>query len=524
MNDAQQMYSAALDAFDRGEWPQAFHLAARLSALVPHHGGVHFLAGTSALQLQRVPLALGHLQQAIRCNPERADYLAQYARGLVMAQRLPDAVRIADEAMRITSADAVTCDTLGVVYSKANLHRQAAEAFQRAAGLQPGHANHRFNLGTSQMYYGDLEAAEREYEHCLALDPNYWRVHLALAQLRRQSREANHIERLRWALSRNERIPEARLHLHLALAKELEDLGEYPAAFEHYVQGKSVVRDARGSSALRDAAMFDAIEKAFDEAPEGAPGHESAEPIFVMGMPRSGTTLVDRILSSHSAVHSAGELPAFAIALQRAGGTPARSSAEMLGNLGRNFSRWSDLGRMYLDSTRPGTGHTPRFVDKLPHNFLYAGFIARALPNAKLICLRRNPMDTCLSNFRQLFAPESPDHDYSFDLIDTGRYFLGFDRLMRYWMGRFPGRILEVSYEQLVDAQVQVTRQILEFCDLPWENACLAFENNEAPVPTASAAQVRSGLNRASVERWRCYIEQLADLRALLETEGIPIT
>src|SRR5690606_11755978 len=137
------------------------------------------------------------------------------------------------------------------------------------------------------------------------------------------------------------------------------------------------------------------------------------------------------------------------------------------------------LGASYIDNTRPGTGHTPRFVDKLPHNFLYLGHIARALPNAKIVCLRRDPLDTFLSNFRQLFGLNTPFYDYSFDILDIGRYYVLFDRLMAHWQHVLPGRILEVRYETLVDAQEECTRQLLDFCGLPWEDACLRFEEND---------------------------------------------
>jgi hypothetical protein len=185
---------------------------------------------------------------------------------------------------------------------------------------------------------------------------------------------------------------------------------------------------------------------------------------------------------------------------------------------------WKRLGEQYVESTRPGTGTRPRFIDKLPHNFLLAGSIAAALPNAKLICLRRDPMDTCLSNFRQLFALSSRNYDYSFDLLDTGRYYLLFDNLMAFWREQLPGRILEVNYEDVVDNQEANTRRLLEFCELPWNDACLRFEENEAPVATASAVQVRAPMYRTAMKRWKRYEPQLADLRKLLEQAGIPVT
>ncbi|MEO7198993.1 MAG: sulfotransferase, partial [Dokdonella sp.] len=184
---------------------------------------------------------------------------------------------------------------------------------------------------------------------------------------------------------------------------------------------------------------------------------------------------------------------------------------------------WRKLGETYLTSTRPGTGKKPRFIDKLPHNFLYAGYIAKALPKAKIICLRRNPMDTCLSNFRQLFAPKTPFFDYSFDLLDTGRYYVLFDRLMAHWQRVLPGRILELDYEELVDSQETCSRRLLQHCELPWHDACLQFERNPSPVATASAVQVRAPIYRSSMQRWRHYEAQLTDLRALLRNAGIAL-
>ncbi len=522
MSDPTQLYAQAIDALNRGQWHRAQQFAEQVARHAPRHGGVHFIAGVAALQQRQIPLALGHLQRATQYSPDRADYFAQYARALAMVHDLRQAVTMADIAMQIPSTDPIAFDTLGVVYTKANAHARAAQAFQHAVDLEPEHANYRFNLAVSHMFHGDVDAAEREYEACVRIDPTYWRAHLGLSHLRRQTAERNHVVRTQELLHRHTGNADAEIYLHLSLAKEFEDLGDYPAAYGNYTKGKAAHGKRIGSTAARDTADFRAVEAYFTEPPHGT-GDDSREPIFVMGMPRTGTTLVDRILSSHSRVHSAGELGHFAVALQRVAGRPARTLAEIIGNLPTDFDAWSALGRAYVESTRPGTGHTPHFVDKLPHNFLYAGFIATALPNARLVCLRRNPMDTCLSNFRQLFALESPNHDYSYDLLDTGRYFLLFDRLMRFWQSKFPGRILEIDYEALVSSQEDTTRRLLAFCDLSWDEACVRFEQNAAPVATASALQVRSGMNRESMQRWKRYEPQLHDLRQLLESAGVVV-
>lgn len=527
-NDAVNAFAAlhahALAALGRGDWIQAYRLAAQADAQHPGHPSPNHIGGVAALQLGRIPLAIAHLRIAAEAQPAHADALGHYARALAMAHRMDDAMAAADRAaLAADPGDAALWDMLGVVYSKANAHEQACQAFERAVAAAPADANHRFNLATSHMYFGRLDEAEREFEACVRLDAGYWRGHLALAQLRRQTPERNHLARLRVLLDRAPGDVDARLHLHLATAKELEDLGRDTEAFAHYQQGKAAWRRVSGYTPAQDEALFDAIERRFTHVPPGAPGHPNREPIFVLGMPRSGTTLVDRILSSHPQVQSAGELGNFPAALHRAGGERGRSLAGMVECFPPDFDDWAGLGRAYVDSTRPLTGGLPRFVDKLPHNFLFAGFIARALPDVPIVLMRRHPMDTCLSNFRQLFAPESAYHAYSFDLLDIGRYYLRFDRLVRRWMDLFPGRILELRYEDLVDDQAGTTRRVLEYCGLPWDEACLRFDQAGGAVPTASAAQVRASMTRDYLQRWRRYGPALDELRALLADGGVQV-
>ncbi len=395
--------------------------------------------------------------------------------------------------------------------------------FGRAAALLPTRAHLRFNLATSLIYAGDIDRAEVELEACLTLNPEYWKAHLTLAQLRKQTLAKNHLERLQTCLPEIDDDSAARLYVNLALAKEFEDLEDYPKAFRHLALGKAAARADRNYSIKRDESLFEALMHAFPATQMGSAGCPSNEPIFVIGMPRSGTTLVERIISSHPEVYSAGELQDFGVALKRASGsrTPHMLDPDTVAR-GLLVNR-SQLGESYLSSTRPATGARQRFIDKLPHNFLYAGFIANALPNAKIICLRRDPMDTCLSNFRQLFAQTSPYYDYSFDLLDTGRYYILFDRLMTHWQKVLPGRILELSYETLVDSQEDSSRKLLEYCGLSWHDACLSFEDNPTPVATASAVQVRVPIYRSALRRWRKYESQLDGLRQLLLDAGIEL-
>jgi hypothetical protein len=238
-------------------------------------------------------------------------------------------------------------------------------------------------------------------------------------------------------------------------------------------------------------------------------GDNNREPIFIVGLPRTGTTLVDRILSSHSTVFAAGELNNFALEMtrliQRQGSVRSKSEA-IAASLHIDFAQ---LGKNYIDSTRPQTGHSAHFIDKMPLNYLYCGLIAKALPNAKIIELVRHPLDTCYAIYKQLFTLAYP---FSYDLDDLAQYYLAYVRLMQHWHAALPGRILRVRYEDVVDNQEQQTRRLLQYCELDWEDGCLAFEKNRQASTTASAVQVREPIYRSSLGKWRHVQHELQPL------------
>jgi Flp pilus assembly protein TadD len=526
MTDPAELYAQLTAAFDRRDWLAAQQLATRMFPLAPRHPELHYIAGITSLELQQMRHALEYLRNATILEPMRAEYAVQFAKALAVARMNRNARVAADQALALSPKDPLLLDTLGVVYSQIGVYASAVTTFRQAVILAPAHAPYRYNLATALVAAGDLDAAEIEIESCLSLDPKYWRAHLTLAQLRRQTPANHHVDRLVTLLSQVQSTPvdtPALVCLNMALAKEYEDLADYPRAFDHLTQGKCAGSANRDYSIDRDEALFHAITESFPERSGVADGHPTDEPIFIIGMPRTGTTLVERIISSHPDVHSAGELLNFGMSIKHLSGsrTPILIDLDTIVK-SRNLD-WRRLGEAYLSSTRPATGHKPHFIDKLPHNFLYAGFIANALPNAKIVCLRRNPMDTCLSNFRQLFAPKSPYFDYSFDLLDTGRYYLLFNRLMAHWQRVFPRRILEMDYETLIDTQEACSRQLLEFCGLAWDDTCMHFENNPTPVATASAVQVRAPIYRSALKRWKKYEQQLGELRRLLSDGGVEI-
>jgi tetratricopeptide (TPR) repeat protein len=491
----------------------------------PRHADAHFLMGMVAVAARRHTDACAAIERALALDASRPDYYAQYARCLTLLKRDDEARAAAEKAQAFPSCDALTQDTLGVVWSRLGDHGRAAAAFEGAVAQAPGNADFHYNLAASLRILGRFDEAERELETVLRLSPRFYRAHSALADLRTQTAERNHVARLEALLAGVGEDVDGELHVRHALAKELEDLGQPADAFQHLAAGKARKRRTLDYTIADDEALFAALERTFDAARCAAKpaGFSSTEPIFVVGLPRSGTTLVERMLSAHSEVQSAGELQNFGVCLKRAAATPSNRVLDVQTLEQAVHCDLAAVGRQYVDSTRPLTGSKPHFVDKLPLNFLYVGFIHFALPNAKIVCLRRQPLDSCLSLYRQLFAVTFSYYNFAYDLRDIGRYYALFDRLMRHWQRVLPGKVHEVAYESLVTDQERTTRELLDFCGLPWEAQVLDFHANAAPVATASSVQVRAPLYRSAIGRWRRYAAQLAPLIAQLRAEGIAL-
>ncbi len=514
--------AAAEVALERGDIAHATALASALSQQRPDLPDGWFLLGLAEAAAGRVSRALPLVQRAVTQAPT-ARRLAQYARLLSLGRRDDEAGRIARAALAMGPHDALSLDTIGCVLARLGDHEASLAPFQAAVARDPDNIGFRYNLAAACGFTGRVAEARAHYETLLSHEPGYARAHYALAILRRNDATDNHVERLQ-AVVRGTDDPLDLMRLRYALAKELEDLGQHHEAYAQLATANAARKRDIGYDFDSDAAIFDAIESGFaTDVLQGA-GLADSAPIFVVGMPRTGTTLVDRILSSHPDVGSAGELQAMPLAVKEAAATPSRvvvDAATILASLRANPQA---LGERYMTRATP---HRPagrsRFVDKLPANFLYVGHIAHALPNARIVCLRRNPMDTVWSNYKNLFAPGSAYYFYSNDLMDTARYYARFDRLVAFWQRRFPGRILELSYEALIADQEGETRRLLEHCGLGWDASTLAFHENRAAVATPSAAQVRRPINADAVGRWRVHADALAPVRRFFEANGIAV-
>jgi len=510
-------------ALGTGDFAAVRRLADALIAADNEQAEGYFLRGVAEAEAGRIRDAIAAMEQAIRCAP-CGEYRAQLARLYSLVRRDGDAVAVLRAAETAPPDDTLARDTMGCVYARLGNHHAALPHFVFAVGQAPDNDQFRYNYAVTLSFLGRVIEAEAELEVIIARSPNNARAHHLLAGLQKQTPAHNHIGRLRTVHDRAVG-GSASLLTGYALAKELEDVGLADEALERLITINAAHRAQLSYDFSRDAAVFDAVERSWSDVTHVPVSDAPTDaPILIIGMPRTGTTLVDRILASHPGVESIGELQALPLAIKAAAGTRTRmvlDAETIAAAAGRNPAA---IGHDYL--ARAGhyrRDRHARFIDKFPANFFYAGTAARAIPNAAIVCLRRNPMDTILANFRNLFATGSRYYDYSYDLLDIAAYYVRFDRLMTFWGNVVPGRVFELSYDALIDDQEGETRKLLAHCGLDWSANCLDFHHHTGAVSTPSAAQVRRPIYRDSVARWRNHENALLPVRDYLESHGIDV-
>lgn len=517
-----ELMDAATAHLTAREYRECHALCIEAIKLDPHHGEPYFLLAILTADHDNFQKALELSDRAIACDAHNPKYLALRAKFLTTLNRHEEASDDALRAAELSPVDPFTVDTLGVVFSRIGNHQSAVPFFRMASEHDPQNADYQYNLGSSLKFSGDFAEAETAYSRVLELEPDTYKAYFALTSLKKQTPDDNRIVEMT-ALLEGCNDADGRLHLGHALAKSHEDIGDYAKALEYLKAGKRQKREQLAYGFSSDQEIFDAALGVgglpIDPDLKGEGG-----PIFIVGMPRTGTTLVDRILSSHSKICSVGELTHFGLILKQVTQSGSKFVLDK-----ETLEKAADVdlaavGQDYARATERLRGGFPFAIDKMPLNFFYASLILAAMPNARIICLRRNPMDACLSNYRQLFRTSYSYYNYSYDLEDTGRYYAQFDRLMGHWSETLPAsRFTEVKYEQIIADQDGETRRLLDFCGVEFEEACLNFHQNEAPIATASSVQVRQPLYSSSIGRWKKYGDGLQPLMDILASEGIQI-
>jgi tetratricopeptide (TPR) repeat protein len=399
------------------------------------------------------------------------------------------------------------------------LHAQALELMDRARAAGFDTPDFRYFRALQLQFNGRLADAEAELESCLRLGPTFGRASLTLARMRRQTPADNHVDFIRARLATVAPGTEDHAAFEFALHKELDDLGELDDAWAALVRGNAVMHGRVGYDAAAETRLFDQLIAAFDANLPARDGvrHSGPMPIFIVGLPRSGTTLLERILGSHSMVASAGELTDLPRQLRWVADQHGHALLDERLLAGLDRFDFAALGRRYLEQSQWRADGRPYYIDKLPPNFMLLGHIRRALPLAKVVHIRREPMDVCFSNYRALFGDA---YAYSYDMPSLAHHHGQYQRLMQHWRGVMPDFVLDLPYADLVRDTAATCATLLDFCGLPFEAACLDHTGNRNSVATLSSAQVREPIHARGLGEWQRYQRQLQPLRELLDRDA----
>ncbi len=491
----------------QGKLDEAARRYAAVLSTDPRHPDALNLFGVLRAQQGNFDEAVSLLRRAVERNPAAAPVNNNLGMALNLAKRYEEAIAPLETAIALNPQYPLAHNSLGVALKGLGRHQPAAASFERALALNPNYVEALGNLGSAQRESGRFSEARRCYERVLAIEPRNARILFDIAQCGAVRAGDPHLATLEAMAENAGALPEdQQIWLHFALGKAYRDLGQDERAFRHLLDGNALKRRQVVYDEAARLGWFDRIRTAFSAEllkSRANSGNPSERPIFIVGMMRSGSTLVEQILASHPDVFAAGERPDFSAAYRevcRSFDPPAISADIRPLFTGERIRRLGDRYLARLEALAAGRA-ARRVTDKMLSNFSALGLIRLALPNARILHTVRDPIDTCLSSFAQLFSDDQP---FTYDLGELGRYYRAYARLTEHWRRILPkGAFLDVRYEELVADFENQVRRILDYCGLEWNDACLSFYKTDRPVRTASQLQVRQPLYRSSVGRWR---------------------
>lgn len=505
----------AMRALIGGRLDEAERLIGGLLAADANDAHAHMLAARLAAARRDFVREYASIEEVIALDPLNGEYRAMLARCFARQNDLARALAAIDAALARAPLSDVAIASIGSTYSHFGRHADAARLLGGAVDRGSRNPALYFNLGNYLKFTGDFAGARQAFEAALALAPDYHKAHASLSALQDAPLDAAGLAKIE-ALRRETRDPKVAIHLCHALSKQYEAGGRYDDSWNVLTEGKAALKAVVGRDADRMLAAAEALRvMAFDPGPAKPAG--KGAPLFIVGMPRSGTTVLDRMISNHEEVDSIGETLYFAQLLKIASGSAGNEPLDpsMIALLGDRDALRA-MGDAYRGYCEERCGKGRRVLNKFHMHFLHAGHLMAALPDARILCMIRHPLDTVMSNYRQLFEFDTPTYCWSLDVMDTARFYVEFRRLALHWQGAAPDRFRCVDYEALVRDPEAVAPDLFDFCGLDWDPRYVRIEDNRASVATASAVQVRQPVHSGNIGRWRDYSDRLDPVRGLV--------
>jgi tetratricopeptide (TPR) repeat protein len=524
-SEISRLSQAAQRARRSGDWATVARCSNQIIQQDQSSAEGYFLAGLVERVQDKPVKAAQAFEKALELDAKRYDAAVELASQYSIARRNSETAALLAKYEESLANSPMYLDMAGKVYTDIGMPQRAWPLFKKATSLQPGVDLFQANLAACNVYLGKISEARDIYRSLLERFPGHRRNHYQLARLEK-AKNSQHVDQMKELLRNSDEPPDRNIFLYYAIGKELEDLEQWEESFKYYKMAGDAVCSVARYDLADDVGLIDTIiEVCNSDWLASGPGTTAAAggahtPIFITGLPRTGTTLTERIVSSHSRVGSLGETQFLQMVLRRESGVRSvdNMNPEMIRAVaGKDMSL---IATGYLDMVGYRLGEELFFIDKLPFNFLYLGFIARAWPDARIIHLVRNPMDSCFSMYKQVFTWA---YKFSYSLDGLGGYFVAHERLRKHWQEVLKDRMIEIEYESLVADPENQTRSLLDSLGLDFEQACLEFDRNRAPSTTASSVQVRNKVHSGSVNKWTRFATQLQPLREHLESAGIRV-
>jgi len=508
---------AAMDLIAQGRLLKAEDIVRQFLKKVPHHVAAMRLLADIGIRLGVLDDAEFLLEAAVRFEPDNVPARIDYIQALRKRQKFHAALREArillesdPDNLRFQSVFAVECMQTGD-------YDTALATFEQILAKVPRDPVTLTSRGHALKTSGRYDEAVDSYRAAVASQPGYGEAWYSLANLKVYEFDEAELRQMRAQETNPNLSYMDRVYLNFALGKACEDRSDFDAAFDYYQRGNALKKGQSRYDADDMCADLEAqrrvCTRSFFEERSGV-GHAAPDPIFIVGLPRAGSTLLEQILSSHSQVDGTLELPnvlSLSQTLRRRARKQGTSYPDILGEL--SAGELAEFGQRYIEETRVHRQGAPFFIDKMPNNFRHLGLIRLMLPQAKVIDARRHPMACCFSAWKQLFAE---GQEFSYDLGDVGRYYSDYLRLMAHWDEVLPGFVLRVLHADVVDDLERQVRRMLDFCGLPFEEGCLEFFKTERSIRTPSSEQVRQPINRRGLELWREFAGHLEPLKQAL--------
>ena len=507
---------------DKDQVAEAEHAYRKAITLRPNYVEAYGNLAKLLVQHDREDEALRTLGEALKINPKDPKILVQVARTQLSKGNIVQAEQAAHLGLKEDALNADGHVVLGQIMLETDRFPEALAAFERALELKPELAEANNMYGVCLKSVGRLEDARKAFQKALEFNPQNYGTYASLAELEKFTPDHPQLKAMEAIIAEAEDPNKERyMGLHFALGKAYDDLGEYQKAISHFNTGATLKRAKLHYNEGEAFQFFDSIKSVFTKelfANRPFKGNPTDVPVFIIGMPRSGSTLVEQVLSSHPDVFGAGEIKEFSRQLSalrsRFPGLPKFPAIASK----MNHAQYQIVADGYLSATARLSGNAKRVTDKLLSNYYFLGMLHLMFPNAKFIHTKRNPVDTCLSAYTKLFKDDMP---HSYDFGELGRYYRRYEDLMKHWDEVLPpGTVKTVVYEDVVGDLEKMAREIVAFTGLPWNDACLSFHESSRPVKTASVVQIRKKVYSSSVERWRNYGDALQPLLDSLSNES----